>query len=95
MMSLSRLVDERKKRLAFMRTYADKFVNDGIKNGNDGWLDKEWFLSMFMVNVGVRERLAKEYFDIMVKFKYFIVEGEKFTIETNKNPLKTEQKKII
>jgi len=57
------LVKDRQKRIQLMRNIA--------KAQNEEWIPKKWFISMFCINSGVRQRLAIEYFDIWVNFGAF------------------------
>lgn len=57
-MSLSRLVQERKSRIKFM----EGLVNDHCKD----WFAKKQFLAIYMFNVGVRKRVAEEYYQILL-----------------------------
>lgn len=60
MSSLTRLVQQRKDRIQFMR--------DLVKKDCKKWSSKRRFLAMYMINTGVRKRLALEYYQIILDF---------------------------
>lgn len=60
MSSLTKLVQERKQRIELMQ----KLIKQDYKE----WSSKRQFLAMYMINVGVRRRLAEEYYRILLDF---------------------------
>ena len=57
---LSRLVQERKERIQYMRDLSEEHAKN--------WVSKKWFLAMYIINTGVRRRLAEEYYQILLDF---------------------------
>jgi len=43
-----------------------KIAEDAYKKNGDEPIDKKRFLAIYMMNAGVRQRLASEYFQILV-----------------------------
>ena len=66
-----RLVEQRRDRIKAMRNRSYASTEYYLKEGQEGWIDKKTFLAKFMVDLGVRERLASEYYACLLNAGYF------------------------
>ena len=72
----SSLVNDRMKRIKGMRNRAETFTLGDLKNSGEGYLDKDKFLAGFLVETGVSEKLALEYYRLLVNSGIFEEKSE-------------------
>ena len=76
----NRLVQERKDRIARMYEKACAMLLTQIRQANSILIDKNKFFALYIVEQGVRRRVATEYFQVLTDAEIFIDYGDKFTI---------------
>jgi len=76
----NRLVQERKERIETMYARACARLLTQIRQANSILIDKNKFLAHYIVDQGVRRRVATEYFQVLTEAEHFIDYGDKFTV---------------
>jgi len=64
-----------------MRSLIKNQSVEAYKQGEDGWTNKKRLIMLVMANLGVRERLAEEYYTIIKGWTNFEERGEIDNIE--------------
>ena len=63
------LIEGRRNRVQRMRKMAED-VEERFKT-KEGWISKKWFIAMFKINIGVRRKLAEDYYQDWIDLGVF------------------------